>query len=236
MKRMIQMGVAAVALATVMPTMAEENETVGNGPIGWTAVAVGLATPVQLPWGIDRWDVYGLDLNLFYSDAPRMYGLGLGGFAMRTRDELKGVQASGLWNHSSSDVYGLRATIGMNSCAKTVYGLEAGMLSMRDSIYGVDLNFLGSGTRNMCGLQASGFLNMTATESYGVALAGLANLARTAYGLQFAFIYNMTDELHGCQIGFVNYADYCPNGFQIGLVNIILSNKIKVLPFVNGYF
>ena len=46
----------------------------------------------------------------------------------------------------------------------------------------------------------------------------------------------MTEELHGAQISLVNYADYCPSGFQIGLVNIIMSNQIKVLPLVNGYF
>ncbi len=236
MNRMIKIGVAAVALAAVVPAFAQENETVSEGPVGWTPLAIGLATPVQLPWGLDRWDVYGLDLNLFYADAPKMYGVGIGGFAMRTRNDMIGLQTSGLWNHADSGVYGLRASLGLNTCKATVYGADIGMLSMRGAIYGFDANFLGSGTRNMCGFQASGLVNLTERESYGVAIAGVANLARTAYGLQLAAIYNMTDELHGCQIGLVNYADYCPNGFQIGLVNIVLSNQIKVLPFVNGYF
>ncbi len=236
MNRMFKIGVAAVALAAVVPAFAQENETIAEEPIGWTPLALGLATPVQLPWGLDRWDVYGLDVNLLYSDAPKMYGLGVGGFAMRTRDDMIGLQLSGLWNHTDFNVYGLRATLGVNSCRKTVYGAELGMVSLRDTLYGFDASFLGSGTRNMCGFQMSGLLNLTEKESSGCAIAGVANLARTAYGLQVALIYNMTDELHGCQIGLVNYADYCPNGFQIGLVNIILSNQVKVLPFVNGYF
>jgi hypothetical protein len=46
----------------------------------------------------------------------------------------------------------------------------------------------------------------------------------------------MTKELNGAQVGLINYTEDCPAGFQIGLVNIILQNKIKFLPFVNGYF
>jgi len=34
----------------------------------------------------------------------------------------------------------------------------------------------------------------------------------------------------------VNFARECPWGFQIGLVNIIMDNKIKVLPIFNAYF
>ena len=117
-----------------------------------------------------------------------------------------------------------------------VYGADIGLIGFRDTLKGLDVHFLGAASRNVCGLQVSGLANITAVESYGCTVAGLANVAKTAYGLQLAIVYNMTQELHGCQIAFVNFADYCPNGFQIGLVNIIMSNKVKVLPFVNGYF
>ena len=76
MNRTIKIGFAALALAAVAPAFAQ-NETNAEGPVGYTPVAIGLATPVQLPWGLNRWDVYGLDLNLFYSDAPTMVGLGI---------------------------------------------------------------------------------------------------------------------------------------------------------------
>ena len=107
---------------------------------------------------------------------------------------------------------------------------------MRDDLHGLDVEFLGTYQRKVCGLQVSGLANVATEESYGMNVAGLTNLAKTAYGFQLAAIFNMTEELHGAQISLVNYADYCASGFQIGLVNIIMSNQIKVLPLVNGYF
>lgn len=235
MNRMLKIGFAALALAAVSPAFAQEEE-IAEGPVGWTPVAIGLATPVQLPWGLDRWDVFGLDVNLLYSDAPKMYGIDVGGLAATTRDDMAGILVSGLFNLACKDVYGLRATLGLNMCARTVYGIQAGLADYSMEVKGLDVNFLGGITREVCGLQVSGLANVTAVESYGCTIAGITNLAKTAYGLQLAILFNMTDELHGCQIGLVNYVDYCPNGFQIGLVNIIMSNKVKVLPIVNGYF
>ena len=75
----------AVAMATVVSTSfaaktnpdlqtADEKGQVSADPseghykapksYGWSVIALGLATPVQLPWGIEKWDIFGLDLNL----------------------------------------------------------------------------------------------------------------------------------------------------------------------------
>ena len=51
-----------------------EGRYVAPKSYGWSALAIGLATPVQLPWGIEKWDIFGLDLNLGYSDSMKMYG------------------------------------------------------------------------------------------------------------------------------------------------------------------
>ncbi len=219
MNRMFKVGLAALALAAVTPAFAQEVEE-EEGPIGFTPVAIGLATPVQLPWGINRWDVFGLDLNVFYSDAPTMYGIDIGGLATLTRDKTMGLVVGGLGNVAFDDVYGLRATLGLEYCSKGVWGADLGLVGVRDDLHGLDVEFLGSYQRKVCGLQVS----------------GLANVATEDYGFQLAAIFNMTEELHGAQISLVNYADYCASGFQIGLVNIIMSNQIKVLPLVNGYF
>ncbi len=235
MNRTFKFGFVALALMAVTSAFAEECDE-EESTIGFTPIAVGLATPVQLPWGINCWDVYGLDLNLFYSDTPTMYGLDIGGLATLTRGSTKAVVLSGLANIAFEDVYGVRGTLGLEYCAKTVYGADFGLVGLRDTIYGLDAEFLGSYQRRMCGLQVSGLANVSSEESYGASLAFLANLAQTAYGLQFAFIFNMTEELHGAQIALVNYTDACPSGFQVGLVNIIMQNQVKVLPFVNGYF
>lgn len=236
MNRIIKVGFASIALAAVAPSFAEGSETMADDSYGWTPVALGLATPVQVPWGLNRWDVYGLDVNVFYSDAPKMYGLDVGGLAAVTRKDMMGLQVSGLFNYGAQDVYGLRATLGLNMCSGTVYGMDAGLVGFRDSLYGLDVHFLGSASRNVYGLAIGGLANVMTGKSYGCAIAGITNIAPAAYGMQVAFVFNMTDELHGCQIGLVNYTDYCANGFQIGLVNIIMSNQVKVLPIVNCYF
>ena len=63
MKNTLKFGLAALALAAVVPAFAVSEETVAEeGPVGWTPIAIGIATPVQLPWGLNRWDVFGLDL------------------------------------------------------------------------------------------------------------------------------------------------------------------------------
>lgn len=235
MNRMLKIGFTALALAAVAPAFAQDNEA--EDPVkGWTPVAIGLATPVQLPWGLNAWDVFGLDLNVFYSDAPKAYGLDIGGLAAVTRKDMMGLEISGLFNWNLENVYGMRATLGLNLCPKTVYGFDAGLIAFQDRVVGCDIEFLGAAQREMCGLQIGGLANVSAVESYGVSIAGLTNLAKTAYGVQLALLFNMTEELHGCQIGLVNYTELCPNGFQIGLVNIIMQNKVPVLPILNGYF
>lgn len=236
MKKVSKFAMAVAALAFLAPAFAQEEEEFEGGTIGWTPIAIGLATPVQLPWGLEMWDVYGLDFNLFYSDAPTMVGLDIGTFAETTRKESKGVMIGGLLNLALADVYGARLGIGVNYSLADVYGFELGGLGVRKNIYGVDLEVLGTAQHNITGFQLGGLANVTMERSYGATLAIGANIARTAYGLQFAALFNMTDELHGCQIALVNYAKECPAGFQIGLVNIIRDNLWPVLPFVNGYF
>lgn len=237
MNKMLKIGVASLALAAACPAFAQDvEEEVDSSVIGFTPVAIGLATPVQLPWGINRWDVFGLDLNLFYSDAPKMYGIDVGGLATLTRDTTIGLVVGGLANVSFANNYGLRVTCGLNYTEKGVWGADIGLVGFRDSICGLDVNILSSFQNKACGLQISGLANIAKVKSHGCTIAGIANLAETAYGLQLALVFNMTKELHGAQIGLINYTEDCPSGFQLGLVNIILQNKLKFLPIVNGYF
>lgn len=148
-----------------------------------------------------------------------------------------GVQLSGLGNVALADVYGLRGTIGVNyAWDGEVYGCDVGMIDITRKFAGLNLAFLGSYHEEFCGLEAGLLGNIVRGEATGAQLAGLANYAERASGLQFAFIFNMTEVLNGAQVSLVNYARECPAGFQIGLINIIIDNKVKVLPFVNGYF
>lgn len=234
MNRMIKTGVAALAIAAMAPAFAEDVEE--EGVVGWTPVAIGLATPVQLPWGINRWDVFGLDVNLFYTDTPKMYGLGVGGLAMTTRDDLIGVGVGGLFNYASRDVYGLRATLGANICRGTVYGVDAGLVSYHHTVRGVNLALLGGLYDELYGVQASLVVNFAREINYGWSATIGANIAHRSYGCQSALVFNHANVLNGCQIALINFADECEWGFQVGLINVIMSNKVKVLPIVNGYF
>jgi hypothetical protein len=231
---MIKTGVAALAIAAMAPAFAEDVEE--EGVVGWTPVAIGLATPVQLPWGINRWDVFGLDVNLFYTDTPKMYGLGVGGLAMTTRDDLIGVGVGGLFNYASRDVYGLRATLGANICRGTVYGVDAGLVSYHHTVRGVNLALLGGLYDELYGVQASLVVNFAREINYGWSATIGANIAHRSYGCQSALVFNHANVLNGCQIALINFADECEWGFQVGLINVIMSNKVKVLPIVNGYF
>lgn len=231
MKKMIKFGMLALALALVAPAMAAEDE----GAIGYTPVAVSLWSPVQLPWGMGNWDVFGLDLGIFYNDVAKMYGYDFA-IATTTRDDMIGLATSGLFNFANTDVYGMRVTFGGNVCNGTLYGLDVGGLGYHRKIYGADIEFLGTMQQEACGLLIGGVINLTEKESTGCTIAIGVNLAPKAYGCQIAGVFNQAEELHGCQIGVVNFARECPWGFQIGVVNIIMDNQVKVLPLVNGYF
>ena len=234
MNRLIKTGIAALAIAAIAPAFADDVEE--EGVVGWTPIALGLATPVQLPWGIERWDVFGLDVNLFYTDTPKMYGLGVGGLGMTTRDDLIGVGVGGLFNYASRDVYGFRATLGANICRGTVYGLDAGLVSYHHIVRGVNAEFLGGLYDELYGVQASLVVNFAREMNYGWSAALGANIAHRSYGCQTALVFNHANVLNGCQVALINFADECEWGFQVGLINVIMSNKVKVLPIVNGYF
>lgn len=237
MKNMFKISLTAMALAAAFPAFAEAEVEEEEGAVGWTPIAIGIASPVQLPWGMAKWDVFGLGLNALYTDAPKMYGLGIGGVAMTTRDTLKGLQLSALCNWNSVTAYGMRVTLGANIAFGDMYGVDVGAFGYRDGdFWGWDTEFIGSYQQSVWGVQIGGLVNLTTEQSYGCTMAIGGNMAKTAYGCQLAGVFNFTDELHGAQIGMVNFARECPWGFQIGIVNIIMDNSIKVLPLINGYF
>lgn len=238
MNRLVKVGVAAFALAAVVPSFAEELETEEDeGAIGWTPVAVALASPVQLPWGHCRWDVFGLDLGILYYGAPKMYGLGISTLGEYTCDEARGLEIAGLMNWNAKDVYGAQLTAGANLApGATVYGLDIGGFGYRKGFWGLDIEFIGTFQDEMWGWQTSGLVNIANKQSYGLQSCVGVNIAKVAYGCQLAAIFNMATELHGFQLSCVNFADNCEWGLQLGLVNIIMSNTLKVLPLFNCYF
>lgn len=227
--------VTAAAVAALTTAFAEEDvETQGVGAIGWTPVQVGLFAPVSFPWGFD-WDVKGFEFDIFYAETVCLQGFGVSGIATRTRDEIRGVNVAGLCNWNEKDAYGINITLGVNLGFEDVYGIQAGAFSMRKDMKGVDINFVGAHSINYYGLQIGGLCNFTLEEFKGVDIGLGLNMSKEMTGVQAGGI-NFTHKLTGSQIGFFNIAEECPCGLQLGLVNIIMDNKIKVLPITNFFF
>ena len=203
--------------------------------VGWTPIAIGLATPVQMPWSFN-WDVFGRDVNLAYADANRVAGVevALGGCVSRTY--LAGLQVSAICNYNDGDLYGMQAAI--CDINDDVYGFQASAFAMGKHVYGLQANLLGAiATEEFWGLRVSGLASLNNGKTAGAEISGLVNLSRTVEGCQIALGYNQTEVLHGCQIALVNYAQSSTtSAFQIGLVNIIRDNVVPVLPLVNGCF
>ena len=240
MKKSIKFGIVALSLAAVAPSFAANADVEIESEyeaIGWTPIAISLCSPVQIPWGSHTWDVFGLNLGILWTDAPKMYGLGLGTLAMATRDDMIGLQLTAFCNWATKDDYGMRVSPGANIAFGTTYGVEMGAFGYRaGDMWGWDTEFLGSYQKNFWGAQVAGLVNFTSEQSYGCSVAVGGNMATRAYGCQFAAVFNFAEELHGAQIGIVNFAKECPWGFQIGIVNIIMENVIPVLPIVNASF
>ncbi|MBR1920859.1 MAG: hypothetical protein IJ829_02505 [Kiritimatiellae bacterium] len=237
----LKFGIAALAVAAVATAFAAENaadeEDVsgrGAGAIGMTPIQIGLFAPVSLPWGLD-WDLKGFDLDLFYTETVKFEGLGISGIATRTRDDMAGVLVSGLCNWHEADARGIDLTVGANIARGDVYGVDIGSFGMRNMMKGVDVNLLASYQKEFVGWQTAIVCNFSEGDCTGASFALGFNMARVETGLQVAAI-NCADELHGVQIGLFNLATECPNGLQIGFLNIIMDNRVKVLPILNCYF
>ena len=232
-----KIAVAAAAVAAFTSAFAAAEEEVPNqgvGAVGWTPAQIGLCAPVSFPWGFD-WDLKGIGIDVLYTENVLLKGLVVSGIATRSRDEMSGVAISGLCNWNDRDTYGINITLGANCGFADNYGLDIGTFSMREDMKGLDINFLGSHQRNYTGVQVAGLCNFTLGDFTGGDVALGLNMAKDVTGCEIGGI-NFAHALTGCQIGFFNICEECKSGIQIGIVNIIMDNKIKVLPITNFYF
>lgn len=229
-------AVAVAALTTVVAAPAADDSTAGQGigAQGWTPIQVGIFAPVSIPWD-NYWDVKGFDLNLFYMETVKLQGVAISGVATRTKDEVRGVVVTGLCNWNEKDFYGINLTLGVNLAFEDVYGVQGGLFGMRRFMGGFDANFLGAHQANFSGVQCAGLCNFTLDTFKGAEISLGLNMAKTVKGAQLGGI-NFTHELTGTQIGFFNITEECQSGIQLGLINIILDNKVKILPITNFYF
>lgn len=236
MNRIAKSLVLSLALATGS-VFAQEAEDVSGGAVGYTPVLLSLASPVSFPYGSHMWDVRGVALGLFYTDAPKVYGISFTPFgANLNRADMYGVDAAGLFTWCQGNAYGVRGTLGVNLGNAETAGVQLGSISWQRKFQGIDFELALAVGETMEGWQMAVLGTCNKEKTTGLNVAVGANLAKEVKGCQIAGIFNETDYLTGCQIGLFNFAKECPKGLQIGLINIIVDNKIKALPIVNGYF
>lgn len=226
------------ALTAAVPAFAQETEDVPeSGAQGYTPVLVGLASPVCFPYGSAQWDVRGVAFSLFYTDAPKVYGVNLVPFgAALNRDEMYGVDIAPLFTWCQKNAYGVRLSLGAHLSNAENCGVQIGTVSYQRMFEGVDVELAAAIGESSKGIQAAFVATCNKEKTTGLNMAAGVNLAQEVVGCQIAGIFNETDELTGCQIGLFNFAKECPKGLQIGLINVIVDNQIKALPIVNGYF
>lgn len=236
MNRIAKCLVVSLVLATGS-VFAQEAEDVSDGAVGYTPVLLSMASPVSFPYGSHMWDVRGVALGLFYTDAPKVYGINLTPFgANLNRSEMYGLDVAGLFTWCQDVSYGVKLTLVANVANKESAGVEIGSVSMQRQFKGIDVELALAVGESMEGFQAAFVGTCNKEYAKGLTMAAGANLAKEMTGCQIAGVFNQTDYLKGCQIGLFNFAKECPKGLQIGLVNIIVDNQIKALPIVNGYF
>lgn len=240
MNRVIKNGLIACALAlAAQPVFAQEEKEYAGAPdpksYGYTVLELGIGTPFSLPWGFD-WDIYGLDVNLLYSDCNKMYGIEVGGLANTARLDMLGLQVSAACNFANRDAYGIQVAL-VNICNRQQEGLVVDAFGMNREFIGLRADVLGSlCDESAYGLNVAGLANAVREDMWGWQIALGMTCARRLHGLQTAAILNMTDDLRGAQIGLINYAASASAGFQIGLVNLIMDNQVPFIPIFNCYF
>ena len=230
--------VAALAVQGFAAEAETETEWPAGAPdpksYGYTALMLGIATPFSLPWDFN-WDVFGLGVNLGYTDVNFMYGLELAIGANTARNTMVGLQTSCIFNYANRNAYGAQVALA-NVCNRESLGLSVDAVGLNRQFYGLSVDVLGSMTdRSFYGLDVAVLCSAVREDMWGWQIAAGGTFARRVHGLQTS-IFTMTSDLRGAQIGLVNWASTCSAGFQVGLVNIIADNQIPFIPIVNAYF
>ncbi len=131
---------------------------------------------------------------------------------------------------------------------QVVHGIDFGIGSSTDEVYGVQLDLVMAQTRyDLRGVSAAWLISLAedVTGAQWAAFAknthltgaqmGLINIStRQVTGAQIGF-YNQAENMNGLQFGFVNYAKQI-YGLQIGILNIAENGWFPAMVLVNGRF
>ncbi|MBR2865799.1 MAG: hypothetical protein IKC13_05975 [Elusimicrobiaceae bacterium] len=140
-----------------------------------------------------------------------------------------------------------KAAIAIPGNINHVTGLDLGLGSTAQNLYGVQFDVLYSNThQNMYGIShalvdmasevkgVQGGLYARAENVTGVQWGGISITDGQMTGLQWG-LYNQAENVTGLQLGLINYAKNI-HGLQIGLVNIADNGFLPAMVLLNGRF
>jgi len=183
--------------------------------------------------------VKGLDLAIGASTVKNeIEGLQITGLAGIGGDYVSGVQVSGLFNVCGEDLKGGQIAGLINITGSKAQGLQiAGGLNITgDSLQGLQasglFNIVGD---EFQGFQVTGGFNIVGERCVGYQAAGLFNIVGEDFkGLQTSGLFNIVGEnLTGAQIGVFNVAPYFSDAAQIGIFNVSAEMRGFQLGLVN---
>ncbi|WEA02141.1 carboxypeptidase-like regulatory domain-containing protein [Mucilaginibacter sp. SJ] len=147
--------------------------------------------------------VNNFSLNILGGYNGGVNGVELGGLFNINKQEVKYVQAAGLFNIVGGNSKGVQLAGINNNDQKNIEGIQAaGIYNMvKDSLKGVQLAGIFNHVSNSKGIQAAGIYNYTRKNSNGFSIAGIANVTgNEASGIQVAGIFNKARVIKACHL------------------------------------
>ena len=168
-------AVSGVAVASMLLSSCASTDKIadsdGKTAPGWFPIQLALTDPIQVV--PKTWDIYGVRINLIYSENNNV-GFADIGLVNRSAGSQTGFQVGAVLNRVEKNVSGIQIASIMNTCGKNsmVEGLQLGSVNISGDVTGLQLGaFNRSGT--MEGLQL-GVVNTT--NSLDGVQFGLINL------------------------------------------------------------
>jgi hypothetical protein len=177
-------GIAVASLLSSFCTSTVKAADSEDKPIGWFPIQLALTDPLQIV--PKTWDIYGVRINIIYSENNNV-GFADIGIVNRTAGNQAGFQVGAVINRVEKNVSGIQVGSIMNSCGKNsmVEGLQLGAVNTSGDVTGLQLGVFNR-SETIEGLQL-GVIN--STNSLDGVQFGLINL-NSGGPLKFMLLLN----------------------------------------------
>jgi hypothetical protein len=176
-----------------------------------------------------------INLSLFYGYVGWVEGLDLAIFASRVKENIRGIQLTGLAGVAGNSLSGIQASAICNVVGNELRGLQvAGIANVAgDKVRGIQASGIFNVTgERLTGIQASGIFNVTGESFKGVQSAGIINITGESFkGIQSAGILNITgQDLNGLQgSGIANIVGERFSGLQASGIGNVVGDDLEGL-------